>query len=178
MITYCPTCANMLLGKRLSHFTLMNRHSPCAWHVRERGARGDDGDAGLFRRTAVELTDYTKELRYYCQTCPYVYLIDKKARGPQLCVHHARPRRGSRHHSSAAQRQEHCRKPTPHDTSSRRRLHALQITKKAPLVKKQVDDVLGGEDAWKNVAQTEGEGRAGGVQASATGCCATEQWAD
>lgn len=68
MITYCPTCANMLL---------------------------------------VELTDYTKELRYYCQTCPYVYLIDKK------------------------------------------------ITKKAPLVKKQVDDVLGGEDAWKNVAQTE-----------------------
>ncbi len=27
----------------------------------------------------------------------------------------------------------------------------------APIVKKQVDDVLGGEEAWKNVAKTDGE---------------------
>lgn len=26
----------------------------------------------------VELTDFTKELRYCCQTCPYVYKITKK----------------------------------------------------------------------------------------------------
>ncbi|PNW86946.1 hypothetical protein CHLRE_02g102400v5 [Chlamydomonas reinhardtii] len=68
MITYCPTCANMLL---------------------------------------VELTEYSKELRYFCQCCPYVYNIDKK------------------------------------------------ISKMAPLARKQVDDVLGGEDAWKNVAKTD-----------------------
>jgi hypothetical protein len=26
----------------------------------------------------VELSDFTKELRYCCQTCPYVYKIDRK----------------------------------------------------------------------------------------------------
>lgn len=31
----------------------------------------------------------------------------------------------------------------------------LQITKKVPLEKKAVEDVLGGEDEWKNVAKTE-----------------------
>ncbi|KAG2482479.1 hypothetical protein HYH03_018586 [Edaphochlamys debaryana] len=55
----------------------------------------------------VELTEYSKELRYFCQSCPYVYNIDKK------------------------------------------------ISKTAPLARKQVDDVLGGEDAWKNVAKTD-----------------------
>lgn len=30
-----------------------------------------------------------------------------------------------------------------------------EITKKIPLVRKKVDDVLGGEDAWKNVDQTD-----------------------
>lgn len=55
----------------------------------------------------VELTEYSKELRYFCQCCPYVYNIDRK------------------------------------------------ISKMAPIVKKQVDDVLGGEEAWKNVAKTD-----------------------
>jgi DNA-directed RNA polymerase III subunit RPC11 len=32
----------------------------------------------------------------------------------------------------------------------------MQITKRAVLNKKEVDDVLGGEDAWKNVAKTDG----------------------
>lgn len=27
---------------------------------------------------AVELSDFTKELRYCCQTCPYVYKITRK----------------------------------------------------------------------------------------------------
>eukprot|EP00879_Flechtneria_rotunda_P007724 GHRR01008097.1.p1 GENE.GHRR01008097.1~~GHRR01008097.1.p1 ORF type:complete len:110 (+),score=19.69 GHRR01008097.1:640-969(+) len=68
MITYCPTCSNMLL---------------------------------------VELSDFTKELRYCCQTCPYIYKINRK------------------------------------------------ISKHAKLKKKQVDDVLGGEEAWKNVQKTD-----------------------
>ena len=32
----------------------------------------------------------------------------------------------------------------------------LQITTVVPLKKKEVDDVLGGEEAWKNVASTDG----------------------
>jgi DNA-directed RNA polymerase III subunit RPC11 len=32
----------------------------------------------------------------------------------------------------------------------------LQITRAVPLKKKEVDDVLGGEDAWKNVQKTNG----------------------
>mmetsp|Transcript_19078 Transcript_19078/g.32693 ORF Transcript_19078/g.32693 Transcript_19078/m.32693 type:complete len:110 (+) Transcript_19078:70-399(+) len=39
MITYCPTCGNMLL---------------------------------------VEITTGLKELRYFCQACPYIYTLDKK----------------------------------------------------------------------------------------------------
>jgi hypothetical protein len=38
---------------------------------------------------AVELSDFTKELRYCCQTCPYVYKITKKVTlliMPGLCV--------------------------------------------------------------------------------------------
>lgn len=33
----------------------------------------------------------------------------------------------------------------------------LQITRTVALQKKAVDDVLGGDDAWKNVAKTDGE---------------------
>ncbi len=33
----------------------------------------------------------------------------------------------------------------------------MQITRAVPLKKKEVDDVLGGEDAWKNVQKTNGE---------------------
>lgn len=32
----------------------------------------------------------------------------------------------------------------------------IQISKKLNLKKKEVDDVLGGEDAWKNVDRTQG----------------------
>lgn len=44
---------------------------------------------------------------YTCQTCPYIYHIDK------------------------------------------------EITKTVPLKRKEVDDVLGGEEAWKNVQKTD-----------------------
>jgi len=55
----------------------------------------------------VELTDGSKDLRYFCQACPYVYTITSK------------------------------------------------VTKDAPLQKKEVDDVLGGADAWKNAPKTD-----------------------
>ena len=35
-------------------------------------------------------------------------------------------------------------------------LSAAQLSTAVPLKKKEVDDVLGGEDAWKNVAKTNG----------------------
>eukprot|EP00898_Chlorokybus_atmophyticus_P008845 jgi/Chlat1/8962/Chrsp94S08260 len=55
----------------------------------------------------VEHTDVRAELRFFCQSCPYVYRVEKKT------------------------------------------------SKRLPLVRKQVDDVLGGEEAWKNVDRTE-----------------------
>jgi hypothetical protein len=33
----------------------------------------------------------------------------------------------------------------------------LQMKKKLPLARKEVDDVLGGDEAWRNVDKTEGE---------------------
>lgn len=45
-------------------------------------------------------------VRYFCNTCPYLYLVDRR------------------------------------------------ISKQVPIERKQVDDVLGGEDEWKNVAKT------------------------
>lgn len=34
----------------------------------------------------VELTEYSKELRYFCQCCPYVYNIDRKVGGRWFCA--------------------------------------------------------------------------------------------
>lgn len=47
-------------------------------------------------------------MRFFCQTCPYLFQINEK------------------------------------------------VEKKVPLQRKQVDDVLGGDEAWENVDQTEG----------------------
>eukprot|EP00271_Cylindrocystis_brebissonii_P002541 TRINITY_DN1322_c0_g1_i2.p1 TRINITY_DN1322_c0_g1~~TRINITY_DN1322_c0_g1_i2.p1 ORF type:complete len:111 (-),score=20.45 TRINITY_DN1322_c0_g1_i2:436-768(-) len=55
----------------------------------------------------VEHAELGRDVRFFCQTCPYIYNIDRK------------------------------------------------IVKKLPLVTKEVDDVLGGEEAWKNVERTE-----------------------
>mmetsp|Transcript_37516 Transcript_37516/g.52072 ORF Transcript_37516/g.52072 Transcript_37516/m.52072 type:complete len:109 (-) Transcript_37516:714-1040(-) len=67
MLTFCPTCANLLMVE---------------YHM-------------------------VTSLRLVCQACPYVYEINKK------------------------------------------------LAKEYELERKQVDDVLGGEDAWKNVDRTE-----------------------
>ncbi|CAD7697254.1 unnamed protein product [Ostreobium quekettii] len=67
MLTFCPTCANVLMVRK---------------------------DAG-------------GNVRYACQSCPYTYFIDK------------------------------------------------EITKVIRVHKKEVDDVLGGEDTWKNAQRTE-----------------------
>lgn len=67
MLTFCPTCANMLL---------------------------------------VDHSRYGGGLKLYCQTCPYVYDITNTIRS------------------------------------------------EVKTAKKEVDDVLGGEDAWKNVDKT------------------------
>jgi DNA-directed RNA polymerase III subunit RPC11 len=59
MFTYCPTCANMLLGKRPAKHIFV-------WLPRL-----------ITNPPAVEITEYTQELRYFCQTCPYVYKITR-----------------------------------------------------------------------------------------------------
>ena len=69
MLTFCPTCANMLL---------------------------------------VDHSSYGGGLKLYCQTCPYVYNINSTIRS---------------------------------------RVH---------ITPKEVDDVLGGDEAWKNVDKTAG----------------------
>lgn len=79
---------------------------------------------------AVELTEYSKELRYFCQACPYVYSIEKKVGAQPGIFQHLMAEWGC---------------PV-----------CVQITKKVTLQKKQVDDVLGGDDAWKNVAKADG----------------------
>ena len=75
-----------------------------------------------------------KELRFQCQTCPYIYAIDRKVRAPA-----------------------HVPVPERPICSVRSTLTSLyQISRAMPLKKKEVDDVLGGEDAWKNVQTTTG----------------------
>lgn len=163
MITYCPTCANMLLGE--ARCRSCGGGGLAAWAGRcvggERPRRRLNCVVGATARgllppapclcaaapLAVELTDYSKELRYFCQSCPYVYCIDKKVNRAAgvlagLCHRH------------------HAERPRPwlqfQYTSVSCALRA-QITRKAPIARKDVDDVLGGEDAWKNVAKTDGE---------------------
>mmetsp|Transcript_16929 Transcript_16929/g.47247 ORF Transcript_16929/g.47247 Transcript_16929/m.47247 type:complete len:110 (-) Transcript_16929:608-937(-) len=55
----------------------------------------------------VELIPNMGDLRYFCQTCCYVYSVDR------------------------------------------------EISKKVTIVRKEVDDVLGGDEEWKNVAKTD-----------------------
>ena len=51
-----------------------------------------------------------------------------------------------------------CARAHAHTHATHTHTHiCVQITKKVPLQRKQVDDVLGGEEAWKNVAKTDGE---------------------
>ena len=51
----------------------------------------------------------------------------------------------------------------------------LQISRRTVLIQKEVDDVLGGENAWKNVDKTEGETVGGNISRQDTEClrCST-----
>ena len=104
-------------------------------------------------------------LRLFCQTCPYVYDVDRKASA------HLRSAPGAR---GAAEEAEKRQSPTNLRSGARRagrqglqRLrrrtrdvvhppHAAQISVVVPTQRKQVDDVLGGDAAWANVDKTQG----------------------
>ena len=201
MITYCPTCANLLLGARL--FGRRRAARGRRW-LGVAAARSPASDrSALWPPAAVEMTDYSKELRYFCQSCPYMYNIDRKvsclrgratttawppaaagrvcslpsgpgstpaaapcrARSWRPCqAQHAQPSTrqcGAATATPASYRQQ----PLPWPSAQPGPMPSLaaplpQITKRAALNQKQVDDVLGGEDAWKNVQKTDGGRRA------------------
>lgn len=149
MLAYCPTCSNMLLGEQKGQSALHN-------HVMSTISTRLDGSLTLLLPLlpapmlpllllphTVELTDFTKELRYCCQTCPYVYKITKKV-GLAADT-------GSRLLADS---------DTLQQTRCRWRCCCCcclpQITKHAKLEHKAVDDVLGGAEAWKNVQKTDG----------------------
>ncbi|KAG9416993.1 DNA-directed RNA polymerase III subunit RPC10 [Aphanomyces cochlioides] len=67
----------------------------------------------------------TDGMRFCCQTCPYIYKIENKVRVFSGWTRYSRAVFGE------------------------------QVQKKVPLQRKQVDDVLGGDQAWENVDQTE-----------------------
>ena len=53
--------------------------------------------------------------------------------------------------------QHRCMSVTSATTSPTACYYVLQVSKRAALNKKQVDDVLGGPDEWKNVQKTDGK---------------------
>ena len=85
---------------------------------------------------------------FKCQTCPYIYSVDKEVRlqkliSGTLCVTSCNVMSNVHHHMPGQQSQ-------PDEGS------LVQISREAQLKKKEVDDVLGGSDAWKNVQTTTG----------------------
>ncbi|KAJ9518424.1 hypothetical protein QJQ45_018442 [Haematococcus lacustris] len=73
----------------------------------------------------VELTAGSRDLRYFCQACPYIYTIKQKL---SACVDLLHPLWLA---------------------------VVLQITTHVVLAKKEVDDVLGGDETWKAAARTD-----------------------
>jgi hypothetical protein len=71
MTSYCPTCANLLLGNSEVH---CSANCACSWFSTISSACAMSG--------AVDLVDLVEEgrqqLRYFCQTCPYIYNIDNR----------------------------------------------------------------------------------------------------
>jgi hypothetical protein len=98
---------------------------------------------------AVELSTFTRDLNYCCQTCPYVYKIDRRVSGVK-----------------ALHRPQSCPPPPPKQLfcglsgarpacAARHTLSNTQVSKAAKLKRKEVDDVLG-DEAWKNGQKTDG----------------------
>ena len=83
------------------------------------------------------------DLQFQCQSCPYIYAIDRKVR------QHAHSK--VLHTGRAA-----CMHCMPCLQAPETTYYMLQITTVVPLKKKEVDDVLGGDEAWENVASTNG----------------------
>ena len=72
--------------------------------------------------------------RYFCQTCPYIYYIDREVIDNLLLASNPVI--------------DHAQVPLP--------CLFLQISRIVPLKRKEIDDVLGDEDAWKNVQKADG----------------------
>ena len=87
----------------------------------------------------VEHAALGRSLRFFCPTCPYVFPIERKVwlyNDLNFEVHLW---------TWSAWRNDFAF------------VDEQQITNKLQLSKKEVDDVLGGEEAWKNVDRTEGK---------------------
>ena len=95
MFTFCPTCSNLLLGEGACCFALLGKAQPCS--VSSIGARTLAPPAAGRRRPLRALAPLPQRhpnkhpqrqqtveqqpmLRFWCQTCPYVYRIESKAR--------------------------------------------------------------------------------------------------
>lgn len=77
-----------------------------------------------------------------CQTCPYIYTLDRSVRPSIiLCMGWSQPASPSG-------------KERGNDACCSVQ---MQLIKNVTLKRKEVDDVLGGEEAWANVQKTDGE---------------------
>ena len=116
---FCPQCGNMLL---------LEVRMQCARYICRARARAY---RRLARASRSRQTTMAGRLRFYCQTCPYVYLVKATVRSSQIPL------------CSVARSQHACVAA------------CWQITSEVPLEHKAVDDVLGGAEAWKNADQTD-----------------------
>lgn len=89
-----------------------------------------------------------------CKACPYIYTLDRQVSRPCRWVQACRAGRRAPPGQGPALLRHPC--PTCHAAFN------LQLVKVVPLKKKEVDDVLGGEEAWANVQKTDGAGLRGG----------------
>jgi hypothetical protein len=117
---FCPPCGNLLLLEVNASCSIRSRccqtGAECFWC--------------LFAQTV------NGGLRFYCQTCPYVYQLKAMVCLTAPIVVKVRHHVGRR---------------------MALLLHRVQVSSEVPLDHKQVDDVLGGAQAWKNADQTDGE---------------------
>lgn len=73
---------------------------------------------------------YGSQLRFFCQTCPYVYQLKETVSGTM---------------------------PANHTPDFKPACCVCQVYSEVRLDNKDIDEVLGGPDAWKDAEQTDGE---------------------